>query len=194
MMLKIGLTGGIGSGKTVVCEAFKCLGIPVYQADTEAKRLYDTDEILRRQMIELFGSDLYKGQFLDRKILASIIFNDREALNTINKLVHPAVERDFNDWASQQHTVPYVIQEAAILFESGIARLMDKTITISAPETLRIWRASLRDNVSTEDIRRRIENQMNDNERNCLADFIIVSNDITPMLPQILNIHNKLIG
>ena len=192
-MYKVGLTGGIGSGKSLVSEVFKHLNIPVYQADNIAKRLYNTDYLLRKQMIDLFGAGLYKNNLLDRKMLATIIFNDKKALNTVNHLVHPAVERDFNHWASQQIS-SYIIHEAAILFESGVDNNMDKTITISAPEELRITRASRRDKVAPIEIIQRISNQITDDERNLLADFIIISNDIQPMLPQILSIHKVIIS
>lgn len=193
-MFKICITGGIGSGKTLVCKVFEHLGIPVYYADYEAKQLYDTDELLRQQITGIFGAELYEEGKLNRKMLASIIFNDKTALDKVNKLVHPAVERSFIAWADKQCNVPYVIQEAAIVFESGLAYMFDKIINISAPIELRIRRASNRDNVPAEEIRRRISNQMADEERNNLADYVITSNDIEPILPQILTIHQTLIN
>ena len=192
-MLKVGVTGGIGSGKSLVCKVFNCFGVPVYNADERAKLLYDIDTYLQSQIIELFGVDLYSEGKLNRKLLASIIFNDAKALVAVNALVHPAVEQDFKQWANKQNNTPYVIQEAAILFESGVHKIMDKTITISSPQSLRIKRASLRDNVLPEEIKRRMDKQMTDEEREHLANYIIISNDIDPMLPQIIDIHRQLV-
>lgn len=194
-MLKVGITGGIGSGKSLMCKVFKCLGIPIYYADDAAKHLYDSDEQLRYQMINLFGSTLYENNLLNRKILASIIFNNKDALKQVTEIVHPAVERDFSNWAQKQSTtIPYVIIEAAILFESTLWQLVDKAIAVTSPETIRIQRACMRDNISTTEVKKRIANQITDDERNKRADFIIISNNSTPVLPQILQIHNTLIS
>lgn len=191
-MLKVGITGGIGSGKTIICEVFKQLGIPVYYADTAAKNLYNTDEQLKIGIIELFGENLYANNTLDKKALASIIFNNKTALHKVNQLVHPAVARDFEQWALYHKSAPYVLQEAAILFESKTNRLMDKTITISVSEDIRVQRASLRDKVTPNEIKQRLQHQLTEDERNQLADFIIINDNSQPVLPQILRIHNTL--
>jgi dephospho-CoA kinase len=193
-MLKVGITGGIASGKSLICEVFKRLGIHTYNADIAAKRLYDTDNTLKSSIIKIFGKNIYKNEILDRSTLSSIIFEDKEAISEVNKLVHPAVERDFKLWLNKHDKeTSYVILEAAILFESGFAHIMDKIINVSAPEEIRISRAISRGNINIDDIRNRIKNQISDEERNRRSDFIIVCNDIEPVLPQILNIHNKLL-
>ncbi|MDR0660876.1 MAG: dephospho-CoA kinase [Prevotellaceae bacterium] len=191
-MLKVGLTGGIGSGKTFVANIFAHLGIPVYYADAETKQLYNTDVSLIQQLRDTFGGSIFEGNILNKKALAAIAFADSKALSALNALVHPAVEKRFNEWVKNQNS-PYVIQEAAILFESGFNKLMDKVIVVTAPEGLRINRVIKRDGVSEDDIRKRMQHQLPQAKLISLADFTITANDATPMLPQVLAIHNQLL-
>ncbi len=191
-MLKVGLTGGIGSGKTFVANIFAHLGIHIYYADVEAKKLYDTDQILLQQLRETFGSCIFDGNILNKKALATIVFSDSGALAKLNNLVHPAVEKHFNAWVTQQNS-PYVIQEAAILFESGFNKFMDKTIVVAAPEELRIERVVKRDNVSAEEIRKRMQHQLPQDKLINMADYTITADNATPLLPQVLGIHNQLL-
>jgi dephospho-CoA kinase len=194
-MLKVGLTGGIGSGKSIVCKIFSILGIPVYQADTAAKNLYDTDDELRNGVKSLFGEHLYASGTLDRRKLASIIFADNENLKKINELVHPAVKRDFLEYLSRlPASTPYVIHEAAILFEAKIESMFDVIINVYAPENVRIERILARENTAIEDIKRRIATQWQDTLKAELSDYNIINDGKTPVLPQILRIHNKIVS
>lgn len=191
-MLKVGLTGGIGSGKTFVANIFAHLGIHIYYADIEAKKLYDTDQALLQQLRDTFGNHIFDGNTLNKKALATIVFANSDALAKLNSLVHPALEKHFNTWLTQQHS-PYIIQEAAILFESGFDRLMDKTIAVTAPDELRVKRVVKRDNVSAEEVRKRMQHQLLQDKLIGMADYTITANDVTPLLPQVLDIHNQLL-
>jgi dephospho-CoA kinase len=192
-MLKIGLTGGIGSGKTLVCSIFEKLSVPVYYADIQAKHLINNDTELISALKELFGNDIYQANgAIHRKKLAEIIFNNNFALKKVNELVHPKVREDFNRWASQQNA-PYVIQEAAILFESRQTHLFDKIITVTAPLEIRIERILNRDKFSREQVMERINNQIADEEKIRKSDFIINNSNDNFLLQQVLDIHNKLI-
>jgi len=191
-MLKIGITGGIGSGKTAACMIFETLGIAVYYADTQAKKLMNTDPVLKNAIAEYFGSDLYCDGLLDRRKMAEIVFNEKTALAKLNSLVHPAVARDFEQWLSLQ-TSQYVLEEAAIIFESGIAHRFDKIILVTAPDNIRIDRVCARDNVAPHAVRERMKNQLPDNEKIAMADYIIYNDNIKLITPQVLEIHNKII-
>jgi dephospho-CoA kinase len=191
-MLKIGITGGIGSGKSTICKVFSVMGIPVFEADTVAKQLMNEDPQIRKQLIEQFGSAVYlPDQTLDRKYLAAIVFNDTSLLSKLNAIIHPAVAKKFDTWCGQQQS-PYVLHEAAILFESGFNKLMDLTITIVANENERIERVMKRDKTPAELVRQRIQNQMSDSERIKLADFVISNNDDELIVPQIVDIDKKI--
>jgi dephospho-CoA kinase len=192
-MLKVGLTGGIGSGKSLVCRIFSTLDIPVYQADIAAKRLYDTDNELQNSLKKLFGERLYASGRLDRQMLAEIIFYDSENLRKVNALVHPAVERDFREYvASQPKTAPYLIHEAAILYEARIEKMFDAIINVVAPEYLKIERSMARGNTSYRDVKQRIAAQWSDSLKIELSDYNIINDNKTPVLPQILQIHSEL--
>lgn len=191
-MLKVGLTGGIGSGKTFVANIFASLGIHIYYADVEAKKLYDTNHTLQQQLRSTFGNRIFERNILNKKALAAIVFSDSNALAKLNALVHPVVEKHFNAWVIQQNS-PYVIQEAAILFESGFNKLMDKTIVVAAPEELRIERIAKRDSISAEEIRKRMQHQLPQAKLTNMASYTITADDATPLLPQVLNIHNRLL-
>ncbi|MDR3226204.1 MAG: dephospho-CoA kinase [Prevotellaceae bacterium] len=187
-MLKIGLTGGIGSGKTLVSKVFNTIGVPVFCADTEAKKIYADIEV-RNQIIDIFGKQIYISDTdIDKQLLASKIFNDKNLLEKVNNIIHPAVHKHFEKWLTQQKS-PYIIHEAAILFESGFDKFMDKIIVVNAPQDLRIARVMARDNQSYQQIIKRMENQLTDEERNIRANFIIDNYMNIPLLPQILKIH-----
>jgi dephospho-CoA kinase len=191
-MLKVAVTGGIGSGKTTVCSIFEKLGIPVFYADKVAKELMDSDIEIREKMINYFGLDVFDAENkLNRSKFAAIIFNNKEALSTINEIVHPVVRKAFNCWAENQLT-PYVIQEAALIFESGQAGNFDKIITVSAPVEVRITRVMKRDKISRENVLERINNQLNEEIKLKQCDFIITNDDNEMLIPQIININNNL--
>lgn len=188
-MKKIGITGGIGSGKTTVCKIFKLLGIPVFHADIEARYLQDTDSGIRIQIIKLFGKDIYSTEeILDRRKVAAIIFSNKQALNAMNEIIHPAVRQRFIEWSEDFNSVPYILYEAAILFESGYASDFDLNILVYASEKIRIERVISRDHSVEEEIRQRIANQMPDFEKIKRADFIIENNGEHLLIPQILKI------
>jgi dephospho-CoA kinase len=189
-MIKVGITGGIGSGKSIVCEVFRTLGIHVYVADFKAKALMNTDPLIKRALIARFGETLYTSGQINRKLLAGIIFEDKEALEFVNSIVHPAVAMDFNLWSNQFKNEPYVIEEAALLYESGAFKMMDKMITVYAPAELRINRVIERDSVTVFQVMQRIENQISDEEKVKLSDFIIANDNKHSILEQVLNLHN----
>jgi dephospho-CoA kinase len=192
-MLKVGLTGGIGSGKSTVGRIFSTLGIPVYQADIAAKRLYDTDNELKKGLKQLFGEYLYASGSLDRRMLANIIFSDKENLRKINALVHPVVTRDFLEYISVlPKTIPYVIHEAAILYEAKTEKMFDVIINVVAPENLKIERTLSRGNTTEKEVRQRIASQWSDKLKIELSDYNIINDNKTPVLPQILQIHKDL--
>lgn len=193
MMLRIGLTGGIGSGKTTVCSIFRELGVSVYDADREAKRLMESDAGLIKLIRNLLGSNAYYKGRLNRKFIAEMVFYDTEKLEALNAIVHPAVRNDFNKWSMVKSDEPYVIEEAAILFESGGAASMDYTIFVKADKKTRIRRVVERDHVSDEQVRARMDRQMDDKKKEELSDFII-NNEINSMiLSQIVDLHNKIL-
>lgn len=191
-MLKIGLTGGIGSGKSTVAKVFETLGIPVYYADEEAKRIMNEDELLRQQIIQHFGPDTYPAGKLDRKYLANIVFNDREQLELLNTLVHPATIRDSERWMQQQHA-PYAIKEAALIFESGSGANLDYVIGVAAPDALRIHRTMQRDNVTRDEVIARMRKQIKQLIKMRLCDFVILNDEQKAIIPQVLELHEKLL-
>lgn len=192
-MLKIGLTGGIGSGKTTVAKVFEVLGIPVYYADNAAKQLMNNDEALKQQLIASFGKETYfdNGE-LNRKHLSSIVFADKEKLALLNSLVHPATIAHAQQWFSKQ-TAAYVVKEAALLFESGTAEGLDYVIGVTAPFTVRLKRVIDRDAVTAEEVKRRMANQIDEQLKMKLCDFVLHNNEQQLLLPQITALHEKLI-
>lgn len=191
-MIKIGITGGIGSGKSTACRIFSVLGIPVFEADIEAKRLMNSDPEIASQLIHLFGEAVYlPNHTIDRKYLSGIVFSNASLLAQLNQIVHPAVRKAFSDWCHKQDS-PYVLHEAAILFESGFYKLMDKTIAVVADENQRISRVLKRDNLSPELVMERIKNQWTDEERIKLADYLISNNDNELIVPQIVELDKKI--
>ncbi|WP_108822358.1 dephospho-CoA kinase [Dysgonomonas sp. Marseille-P4361] len=191
-MIKLGITGGIGSGKSTVSELFTLLDIPVYIADKESKRLTETSVVIKEQLIALFGEDLYQDGILNKALLASYIFSDKEKLEKVNRIIHPVVGNDFNEWIELNKTSEIVAQEAAILFESGFDKLVDKVVVVYTPLEMRISRTMQRDGVSREKVLERIENQMSDEKKVELSDFVIVNDGMLSLIEQVLEIINKL--
>lgn len=192
-MLKVGLTGGIGSGKSYISKIFNTLNVPVYNSDDSAKRLMVESADLRNDLIKLFGTQAYSEGQLNRGYIAERVFKDKKLLSALNNIVHPAVHNDFLLWSSEQTGNPYVIKEAAILFETGGYQLMDWNILIVADELTRIQRVRERDNVSEESVRDRMNNQMSDEEKISLADYVIYNNNDSMILQQIVDLHHQIL-
>lgn len=191
-MIRIGLTGGIGSGKSTVCRLFEEFGARCYDSDSRAKWLMQNDEELRAELIALFGEEVYgEDGALDRARLAAEVFGNSERLAALNGAVHPAVGRDWERWCEEREAegVAYAIMESAILFDCGFDSKVDRTVAVSAPEELRIERAALRDNAPMEVIRRRIEAQMSDAEREARAHHTIRNIDIDTLREQVEELH-----
>ena len=192
-MLKIGVTGGIGSGKTTICKIFEVLGVPVYYADTEAKALMESDNSLVENIKEIFGDEIYSEGKLNRKKLSDIVFENSEKLAQLNALVHPAVISHSQNWFLSQK-MPYVIKEAALLFESGSYEDLDKIIMVYAPREIRITRVTERDNVTPSAVEARMHNQMPEEEKRKKSDFVIMNGEQELVLPQVLKIHRQLLN
>ncbi|WP_026955068.1 dephospho-CoA kinase [Algoriphagus vanfongensis] len=194
MTKRVGITGGIGSGKSTVAKIFEILGIPVYYADDRAKWLMNHQEELKTQLIEKFGSESYTSEgHLNREFLAKTVFSDPEKVKTINNLVHPAVGKDFETWAASQET-PYVLKEAALIFETGGEKKLDAVINVSSPLKVRVSRVLMRDpQRSLDQVNQIIDQQLPDEQKNELADFVIKNTDSKMLIPQVLSIHQKLI-
>ncbi len=189
-MFRVGLTGGIGSGKSTVARILEVLGVPVFHADEEGKRSLSEDEAVKRRVIEVFGASMYAGGDPDRVALAAIVFTNAEALAKLNAIVHPAVRERFRAWAEEQRA-PYVVMEAAILTESGGHRAMDHLVVVSAPEDARIQRVIMRDGTSEEHVRARMHNQASEEERSALADTVILNDGSQLVIPQVLALHER---
>lgn len=192
-MLKIGLTGGIGSGKSTVAKVFETLGIPVYYADDAAKELMNTDENLKQQIIHHFGEATYSNNLLDRKYLAQQVFNNPQKLELLNSLVHPATIQAAANWFTQQ-TSPYCIKEAALIFESGSQKELDYVIGVYAPTALRIQRVMQRDKITREEVQQRMDKQVNETVKMRLCDFVITNDEQNLVIPQVVALHEKLIA
>lgn len=191
MGVKIGITGGIGSGKSYVAKIFSALGVPFYDADKEAKELMNTNQEIKTTLIQEFGAGVYNTEgHLNRAYLASQVFKDKEKLDKLNTAVHPVVIQHGEEWAASQ-TFPYSLKEAALLFESGSYKKLDYTILVTAPVDVRIERVMQRDAVNREDVLDRMSKQLPDDEKQKLADFIIVNDGMTPLLPQVLPLHDQ---
>jgi len=192
--LLVGITGGIGSGKSTVCKLFSLLGVPVYTADDRAKWLMNHDSPLKEKILEVFGSESYlsNGE-LNRAYLAASVFSNPEKVAALNALVHPAVRKDFMAWVSQQ-SAPYLIKEAALLFETGAAKELDCVINVSSPLRVRMARVLLRDPHRTEEqVNQIIDQQLPDEEKNERADFSIKNADNKLLLPQVIALHEQLL-
>lgn len=191
-MIKVGLTGGLGSGKTTVAKIFEEYGIPVFYADDEAKKITSSSQKVKDQLIKEFGPQLYSNGKLDRPALAEIIFNDKNAIDIVNDIIHPAVRQAFQEWTLIQKS-PYILEEAAILFETGEYRAFDKTILVTAPEELRIQRVMNRSGWTREEAKIRLQNQWEESHKIPLADFVILNDGTRPLGPQISEIHESLL-
>ena len=192
-MLKVGITGGIGAGKSVVCRVFETLGIPVFNADEMAKTLMETDSGLIAAIKRLFGDNIYTGGKLDRKELAAIVFEQPLLLEQLNEIIHPATISYGRKWMEEQNA-PYTIKEAAIFFESGSDKEMDLMIGVFAPGELRIKRAMQRPGMTREKVLQRMASQMDDAEKMRRCDFVITNNDIAALVPQVTSLHKILLG
>jgi len=189
-MLRIGITGGIGSGKTTVARIFNVLGIPVYSSDDASKSLMNNDVELKNNIIKAFGKEAYSNGELNRKYLATVAFSHPDKIQLLNSLVHPATIKDAIAWMEKQHA-PYVIKEAALIFESGSDKYLDLVIGVKSPLALRIERAMKRNNTTAEEVEARIRLQMNEEEKINLCDYIIVNDEQQMLIPQVLLLNEK---
>lgn len=188
MTIKIGITGGIGSGKSVVSRLLETMGIPVYIADTESKRLTNTDPFIRKDLSALLGEEVYEGAELNKPLLAAYLFGDAEHAAQINGIIHPRVKKDFRRWTEERSGLPWVGMESAILIESGFAAEVDVVVMVYAPLETRIERAMRRDSATRELVMKRIRSQMSDEEKRKQADFVIVNDNDTPLMPQVMEL------
>lgn len=193
-MISVGLTGGIGSGKSTVAQIFQCLGIPVYNADFHAKKFLQHPEIIKSLAAKLGNSILDANNNIIKPKLAEIVFNDENALSFLNNLIHPLVVRDFNIWRANQEKLPYVIHEAALIFEAKLQQQFDKIILITASEEIKIKRVMQRDSATPEQIKQRMQKQWPDEEKMKLADYLIKNDESELVLPQIIRLHNAFLA
>jgi dephospho-CoA kinase len=193
-MLKIGITGGIGAGKSTVASIFKVLGVPVFDADATAKNILNTDPVLREQIAATFGSETYKNGLLDRKYLATLVFNYPDQLAKLNALVHPATIAAADTWATRFADRPYILKEAALLFEAGTNEGLDYIIGVTAPVELRIARVMERDHVAREEVLSRMQHQLDDTEKMKRCNFVIDNNETSLVIPQVLALHEQFIS
>ncbi|MDR0970108.1 MAG: dephospho-CoA kinase [Lentimicrobiaceae bacterium] len=194
MALRVGITGNIGSGKTLVCSIFEHLNVPVFYADKEAKLLYDND-IVKRNVKNYFGSTSYfENGTLNRAFISECVFNDRKALDFLENILYPALNERFEYWSEQNQTKDYVLYEAALIFEKNLQSRFDKLILVTAPESLRLARVMKRDALSKEQIRLRMKQQWNESEKQKKVDFVIENDNQNMLIPQVLKIHQALKG
>lgn len=192
-MVKLGVTGGIGSGKSVVTKLFALLGVPVYDADSKARFLMENNEALRTSLMALFGVNVYSNHHLNRKFLASQVFENAPKLAQLNGLVHPAVATDFEQWLTLHQQAPMVVKEAAIMFESDTYKSLDKIITVFAPEEIRLQRVLKRDPQRTEsEVRAIMSNQFPEEKKLKLADYVIFNDDKHLVIPQVIQLYQTL--
>lgn len=191
-MLAVGITGGIGSGKSYVCKAFENMGIPVYNADTRAKYISNNSRHVIEQICQLFGSESYINAELNRPYIASKVFNSPSELQKLNAIIHPEVEKDYKQWLQNHNKLPYTLKEAAILFESGAYKHLNKTIVVTAPQDIRVARVTQRDNIIADEVLSRIKNQWPTEKIIPLTDFVIENDGKKLILPQIIEIDQKL--
>jgi dephospho-CoA kinase len=190
-MLKVGITGGIGSGKTTICRIFETLGIPVFYADTVAKEIMVNDAILIKGVKDAFGEESYlPGGILNNKHIAGIVFNNADELAKLNALVHPAVFRAFDNWVTKlPKDVPYILKEAALLFESGSYKMCDKNILVTAPLVLKLARVTKRDGVTEDQVKARMDKQFTDEKKIKMADYLINNNETDSLITQVMELH-----
>lgn len=192
-MMKVGLTGNIGSGKSLVASIFRTLSIPVFDADYEARAIINLDEV-KVQLSALFGSEIFENDQINRKALAEIVFKDPKQLQLLNNIIHPQVRKSFEAWTFQHSNSPYLIYEAAILIETGFFKELDKLILVSASEELRIHRVMQRDNATRDEVAQRMKNQWNETRKTPFADYIIQNNEHDLLIPQVMAIHDQFIS
>lgn len=191
-MIRVGITGGIGSGKTTICQIFETMNIPIYYSDDRAKYLMNHNASVKTKICSVFGESAYNENGLDRAYLANIVFKDKKKLEKLNSIVHPAVHKDVHEW-SRKHKTAYCLQEAALLFENGSHKQLDYLITVTAPLEVRISRVLQRDNTTKEQILARVNNQWTDEQRVPLSDFVINNDGRQALVPQIWKIHQQLL-
>ena len=191
-MKVVGITGGIGSGKSTVCKIFELLGIPVYQADERARMLCNTHPDIRHDVSALFGDEAYVNGQYNRVYIAGKVFGHPELLASLNAIIHPRVATDFESWCLQWKHVPFVLKEAAILFESGAYRQVDKVITVTAPVDLRLQRVIKRDGIDARQVMARMNNQWSDEAKMERSQFVVHCDEIQMVIPQVLNIYQQL--
>ena len=195
-MLKVGITGGIGSGKTTICKVFETLGIPVFYADSVAKQLMITDLILVEGIKEAFGAASYSpAGILNNQHIANIVFNNKAELEKLNSLVHPAVFRAFDTWEKEMSpSVPYTLKEAALLFESGSYKMCDKNILVTAPLSLKLARVMQRDGVTEAQVQARMDKQFTDEQKAKMADYFIDNTENSSVILQVLDLHQQFLN
>lgn len=191
-MIQVGITGGIGSGKSTISEIFSLCGVPVYIADKESKKLTNSSPIIREKLIKNFGDTIYVNGVLNKSLLASYIFGNKNNLELVNSIIHPEVEKDYLNWVVNNKKYNIVAKEAAILFESGFQKFVDKVIMVYTPLEMRIERTMKRDGISREKVLERINNQMSDEKKIKLSDFVIVNDGTESLIGQVISILNQL--
>ena len=189
-MLKIGITGGIGSGKSTVCTIFQILGIPVFNADIEARKLYDEPQV-KEAIILAFGDNMYPQGVFDKKAMADLVFQSADKLKQLNELLHPLVQIQFDKWLQQQVS-PYAIKEAALLIEAGSYQQLDALILVTCPMNKRIERVMKRDRVTEDEVRARINKQLSEEYKRALCQYEIINDDRQLLIPQVLQLHHQL--
>ena len=193
-MMKIGITGGIGSGKTTVCRIFETLGVPVFFADDESKRILFTDFSVINRVKEIFGEKVFSNGIPDRKKLATIVFGNPEKLQELNSILHSAVFKHFDNWMMEKKDSSYILLEAALIYETARDKFLDQVIVVSAPEEIRIRRIRMRDKISEADIRARMRQQYSQELKEKKADYIIENDESQLLIPQVMKIHEKLLS
>jgi dephospho-CoA kinase len=191
-MLKLGVTGGIGSGKSVICKILECFGIPIFRADDEGRRLLLENAGIQKQVVQLFGNNILKNGKPDPKKIASIVFNNPDKLKKLNNIIHPAISNAFFKWSSEFQSANCVVEEAAILFESGAEKNLDTVLLVTAPEELKIRRVMQRDNITETEIKKRMKFQWSDEKKIPKADFVLFNEENTLLTPQVIGILRKL--
>ncbi len=191
-MIKIGVTGGIGSGKTVVCELLRIHGVPVFDADKEAKRLNDSSQQVREALIHHFGNELYDGKKLNRKRLADLIFNDKRNLEVTNSIIHPALAEQFMNWCAERTCFPFVAIDAAVLFEANFDKYVDSVVAVYSPKEIRIDRVMKRDHTDRNKVVSRMKSQISEEEKKRMADHVILNDGHFSLIQQVDELLTKL--